>query len=150
MLNRLTSARPVVLALLAAVTIGPLVRLQPAPALAGAWTMVDYRGPAAHGSATGQLLFVDGHFSLTYTMDEGSERWGRAHAGTYEINGDRLIDNVGWSMEYVAGKPSVARKPSVRETTFSLTADTLTVRFSNGSVQTFKRASNLQSLARGR
>ena len=131
------------------IVAAPRVRLS-ADALSGAWRMVNYQGAASHGTASGQLLFADDHFSLTYTMDENGQRWGRAHAGTYEINGDRLIDNVGWSMEYVAGKPSVARKPSVRETTFSLTADTLTVRFSNGSVQTFKRASNLQSLARGR
>jgi hypothetical protein len=108
--------------------------------LAGAWTMVKYEGSATHGSATGLLLFADGRFSLTYRMDDAGEHWGRAHAGTYEVNGDRLTYHVGWSMEYVAGKPSVAAKPSDRETTFSLAGDTLTITFSNGSVQTFKRA----------
>ena len=112
-----------------------------ADSLSGAWTMVKYEGPATHGSATGLLLFVDTHFSLTYTMDEAGQRWGRAHAGTYDVSGDRLTYHVDWSMEYVAaGKPSVAVKPSDRETRFSLAGDTLTITFSNGSVQTFKRA----------
>jgi hypothetical protein len=107
---------------------------------AGAWTMVNYEGAASHGPATGLLLLADGHFSLTYTMDEAGQRWGRAHAGTYSINDDRLMFHVRWSMEYVAGKPSVAAKTSDRETKFALANDTLTITFSNGSVQTFKRA----------
>jgi len=111
-----------------------------AESLAGAWTMVKYEGPATHGEATGLLLFADGHFSLTYTMDEGGQRWGRAHAGTYDVSGDRLTYHVAWSMEYVSGKPSVAAKPASRETKFALAGDTLTVTFSNGSVQTFARA----------
>ena len=111
-----------------------------ADALSGAWTMVKYEGQASHGSATGQLLFTNGHFALTYTMDEAGQRWGRAHSGTYDIKGDRLIYHVEWSMEYVAGKPSVAAKPSDRQTKFSLTGGKLTITFSNGSVQTFTRA----------
>jgi hypothetical protein len=111
-----------------------------ADSLSGSWTMTKYEGPATHGAATGLLLFADSHFSLTYTMDEGGQRWGRAHAGTYDVSGDTLTYHVGWSMEYVAGKPSVAAKPSDRQTTFTLAGDTLTVTFSNGSVQTFKRA----------
>ena len=111
-----------------------------ADSLSGAWTMTKYEGPATHGSASGVLLFTDGHFSLTYTMDEGGQRWGRAHAGTYDISGNTLTYHVGWSMEYVSGKPSVAAKPASRETTFTLAGDTLTVTFSNGSVQTFQRA----------
>ena len=107
---------------------------------AGAWTMVRYEGQASHGVATGLLLLADGHFSLTYTMDEAGQRWGRAHAGSYSINGDRLMFHVGWSMEYVAGKPSVAVKTSDRDTTFALANDTLTITFSSGSVQTFRRA----------
>ena len=125
----------IVASIVAALTVGAR-----ADTLAGAWTMVKYEGPATHGAATGLLLFADGHFSLTYTMDEGGQRWGRAHAGTYDVNGERLTYHVGWSMEYVAGKASVAAKASDRETKFSLAGDTLTVTFSNGSVQTFKRA----------
>jgi hypothetical protein len=111
-----------------------------ADSLPGAWTMMKYVGPATHGSASGLLLFTDRHFSLTYTMDEGGQRWGRAHAGTYEVSGDTLTYHVGWSMEYVSGRPSVAAKPADRQTKFTLASDTLTVTFSNGSVQTFKRA----------
>src|SRR6185436_6328378 len=111
-----------------------------ADSLSGSWTMTKYEGPASHGSATGQLLFADSRFSLIYTMDEGGQRWGRAHAGTYDVSGDTLTYHVGWSMEYVAGKPSVAAKPADRATKFRLAGDTLTVTFSNGSVQTFKRA----------
>jgi hypothetical protein len=111
-----------------------------ADSLSGAWTMTQYEGPATHGSASGLLLFTDGHFSLTYTMDEGGQRWGRAHAGTYDVSGDKLTYHVGWSMEYVSGRPSVAAKPADRETKFTLAGDTLTVTFSNGSVQTFRRA----------
>lgn len=111
-----------------------------ADSLSGSWTMVEYEGPASHGSATGLLLFADDHFSLIYTMDEAGQRWGRAHAGTYDVNGDTLTFHVGWSMEYVSGTPSVAPKPSDRDTKFSLVGDTLTVTFSNKAVQTFKRA----------
>src|SRR4051812_35259257 len=125
MSDRRTYSRYIFLAVLAAAT-AQFTHAQAAPPLAGAWTMVDYRGPATHGSASGLLLFADEHFSLTYTMDEDNQRWGRAHAGTYEVKGDRLIYSVSWSMEYVAGKPSVAAKPSIRETTFSLSNETLT------------------------
>jgi len=111
-----------------------------ADSLSGAWTMTKYEGPATHGSASGLLLFSGSHFSLNYTMDEGGQRWGRAHAGTYDVSGDTLTYHVGWSMEYVTGRPSVAAKPADRETRFTLAGDTLTVKFSNGSVQTFKRA----------
>jgi hypothetical protein len=134
--HRLIRVCPLVPALI----VAALATEARADTLAGAWTMVKYEGPATHGSATGLLLFADGRFSLTYRMDDAGERWGRAHAGTYEVNGDRLIYHVGWSMEYVAGKSSVAAKPSDRETKFSLAGDTLTITFSNGSVQTFKRA----------
>jgi hypothetical protein len=120
--------------------VGVLAAGVRADTLDGAWTMVKYEGAAAHGPATGLLLFADGRFSLTYTMDEAGQRWGRAHAGTYSVSGDRLTYHVGWSMEYVAGKPSVAAKPSDRETKFTLAGDTLTVTFSNGSTQTFRRA----------
>jgi len=111
-----------------------------ADSLAGAWTMTKYEGPATHGTASGLLIFTDGHFSLIYTMDESGQRRGRAHAGTYDIGGNTLTYHVGWSMEYVSGRPSVAAKPADRETKFTLAGDTLTVTFSNGSVQTFKRA----------
>jgi hypothetical protein len=111
-----------------------------ADSLSGAWTMTKYEGPATHGTASGLLIFTDGHFSLVYTMDESGQRWGRAHAGTYDIGGNTLTYHVGWSMEYVSGRPSVAAKPADRETKFTLAGDTLTVTFSNGSVQTFKRA----------
>ena len=111
-----------------------------ADSLSGSWTMTKYEGPATHGTATGLLLFADNHFSLNYTMDEAGQRWGRAHAGTYDVSGETLTYHVSWSMEYVAGKPSVAAKPADRETKFKLAGDTLTVTFSNGSVQTFKRA----------
>ena len=111
-----------------------------AESLAGAWTMVKYEGPASHGTATGLLMFTDKHFSLNYTMDEDGKRWGRAHAGTYDVNGDTLTFHVGWSMEYVSGRPSVAPKAEDRDTKISLAGDTLSIRFSNSAVQTFKRA----------
>lgn len=107
--------------------------------LSGAWMMTKYEGPASHGTATGLLLFSDGHFSLTYTMEEGGQRWGRSHAGTYDVSGDTLTYHVNWSMEYVSGRPSVAAKPADRQTKIKLAGDTLTVTFSNGSVQTFQR-----------
>ena len=108
--------------------------------LSGAWTMVKYEGPAAHGTVTGQLVFTGDRFDLIYTMDEGGQRWGRAHAGTYDVKGDQLTYHVAWSFEYVSGKASVAAKPQDRTTTFMLKGDTLTVTFaSNGGVQTFMR-----------
>lgn len=111
-----------------------------AESLAGAWTMVKYEGPASHGTSTGLLMFTDKHFSLNYTMDEAGKRWGRAHAGTYNVSGDTLTFHVGWSMEYVTGRPSVAPKAEDRDTKISLAGDTLSIEFSNGAVQTFKRA----------
>ena len=112
-----------------------------ADSLSGVWTMTKYEGPASHGNATtGQLICADGHFSLIYTMDEAGQRWGRAHAGTYALNGDTLTFHVGWSMEYVSGKPSVAAKASDRDTKFTLAGDTLAIAFSNNAVQTFRRA----------
>jgi hypothetical protein len=112
-----------------------------ADSLSGVWTMTKYEGPASHGDATtGQLICTDGHFSLIYTMDESGQRWGRAHAGTYTLSGDTLTFHVGWSMEYVSGKPSVAAKASDRDTKFTLSDDTLAITFSNKAVQTFMRA----------
>jgi len=108
--------------------------------LSGAWTMIKYEGPASHGAATGLLLFGNGHFSLVYTMDENGQRWGRSHAGTYDVKGDTVTYHVAWSMQYVSGQPSVAAKRSDRQAKFAVTGDTLTITFSNGSVQTFKRS----------
>jgi hypothetical protein len=127
-------------ALVVALLISMLSIGASADTLSGVWTMVKYEGPATHGAATGLLLFADGHFSLTYTMDDGDHRWGRAHAGTYRVAGDTLTYHVGWSMQYVEGQASVAAKPIDRDARFVLSADTLTVTFSNGSVQTFARA----------
>jgi hypothetical protein len=127
-------------ALLVALFVSMAGAAAAADRLSGAWTMTKYEGPATHGTASGLLVFADNHFSLTYTMDESGQRWGRAHAGTYGVSGNKLTYHVRWSMQYVSGTPSVAVKPEDRETTFALTGDTLVVTFSNGSVQTFKRA----------
>jgi hypothetical protein len=109
--------------------------------ISGVWTMMKYEGPASHGTTTtGQLICADGHFSLIYRMNEAGQRWARAHAGTYDVKGDTLTFHVGWSMEYVSGKPSVAEKASDRVANFKRSGDTLTITFSNGSVQTFTHA----------
>lgn len=115
-------------------------RVASADNLSGAWTMVKYEGPATHGTASGQILFADGHFSLTYVMDDKGQKSGRAHAGTYTVSGDKLTYHVKWTFQYAEGKGSVGEKESDRDTKFALNGDTLVITFSNGSVQTFKRA----------
>jgi hypothetical protein len=72
-----------------------------ADALSGSWQLESYTGPASHGTASGLLVFADGQFSLVYTMDEGRDRWGRAHAGRYAVDGDTLTYAVEWDIQYV-------------------------------------------------
>lgn len=118
-----------------------------ADALAGSWQLESYTGPASHGTASGLLVFADGQFSLVYTMDEGRDRWGRAHAGRYAVDGDTLRYDVEWDMQYVKGQASVAGKPSARKTRFAVNGDLLTVTFENGAVQRFRR---IRSVGQGR
>jgi len=107
---------------------------------AGAWMMVSYEGGSARGTPSGLLLLADGHFSLTYAMDDGARRIGRAHAGTYEVTGNKLTYHATWSLEWLSGTPSVAPRPVDRDATFVIDGETLTVTFTSGSVQKFRRA----------
>jgi hypothetical protein len=108
--------------------------------LVGAWSMESYTGPAATGPATGQMMFSNGRFSLIYTMGrDGQSASGRAHAGAYTLNGEDLELQVLWSMEYVNGKGSATNQPSSRPVRIIVRGDQLTMTFSNGGVQTFRR-----------
>ena len=132
---------PLVTVFLAILGLGAAsVRLH-ADALSGSWRLESYTGKAAAGPASGLMIFADDRFSMVYTMEEAGEpKWGRAHAGSYRVEDNTLILSVTWSMEYVAGRPSVAVKPSERRTRFRIDGDSLTITFDNGAVQKFTRA----------
>jgi hypothetical protein len=110
-----------------------------AEALEGSWTLTGFEGSATFGKSTGLLVFADGHFSLVYAMEENGKRWGRAHAGRYTVQGETLTYHVGWDIQYARAEPAVSVTPADHKTRFTLTGDVLTVTFSNGGVQTFKR-----------
>jgi hypothetical protein len=110
-----------------------------ADALEGSWTLTGYEGSATFGRSTGLLVFADGHFSLVYAMEESGKRWGRAHAGRYTVQGDTLTYHVGWDIQYARAEPAVSVTPADHKARFAIAGDVLTVTFSNGGVQTFKR-----------
>jgi hypothetical protein len=110
-------------------------------ALTGAWVMQTYTGGGSIGPATGQLIVADGRFALIYRMTPPSAApSGRAHGGTYTLQGTALIFHVEWSMDHVSGKGSVATDPSNRRVKAVVRGDRLTLTFENGAVQTFTRA----------
>jgi hypothetical protein len=110
-------------------------------ALTGAWVMQTYTGGGSIGPATGQLIVADGRFALIYRMTAPSAApSGRAHGGTYTLQGTDLIFHVVWSMDHVSGKGSVAADPSDRRVKAVVRGDQLTLTFENGAVQTFTRA----------
>jgi hypothetical protein len=112
-----------------------------AQSLQGVWRLVSFEGGGSMGPATGQMLFVDGHWTLLYTMDEkGHPKAGRAHGGTYQTSGETLTLKVEWSMQNVTGKASATDRVSENVTQFTLTGDELTVRYKSGGVMRFKRA----------
>ena len=108
--------------------------------LQGAWRLVSFEGGGSMGTATGQMLFVDNHWTLLYAMDEkGQPRSGRGHGGTYQTSGDTLTLKVEWSMQNVSGKASVADRVAENVTQFTLKGDELVVRYKSGGVMRFKR-----------
>jgi hypothetical protein len=112
-----------------------------AQSLQGAWRLVSFEGGGSMGPATGQMLFVDNHWTLLYTMDEkGQPKAGRAHGGTYQTSGQTLTLKVEWSMQNVTGKASATDRVSENVTQFTLQGDELTVRYKSGGVMRFKRA----------
>jgi hypothetical protein len=136
--RRWTQAVPVAAVLVLAVVLGAAAPHQ--DTLDGTWEMINYEGPAAVGRGSGMLLFADGRFSLVYTMDEPSGRKsGRAHAGRYRVTGSKLALDVEWSLEQVSGKGSVADKPFQVSPRLTRHADTITLAFEGGGVQTFRR-----------
>ncbi len=111
-----------------------------AQTLSGSWRMERYEGGGSTGPSQGLLLLADGHFSLTYTMQEdGRPTAGRAHAGRYEATEDTLTFHVEWNIEHVGGKATVAQRQAERVTRFTLLGEELTVRFENGAIQQFRR-----------
>jgi hypothetical protein len=110
-----------------------------AQGLGGAWRLVSFEGGGSTGPTTGQLLLVDGRWSLIYAMDgAGSLPDGRAHGGGYEAKGQTLTLRVEWSMQNVGGKASVADKPTDNITQFTLQGDQLTIRYKSGGVMQFR------------
>jgi hypothetical protein len=112
-----------------------------AQSLQGAWRLVSFEGGGSMGSTTGQMLFVDGHWTLLYAMDEkGHPTAGRGHGGTYQTSGDTLTLKVEWSMQNVSGKASVTDRVSENVTQFTVKGDELVVRYKSGGVMRFTRA----------
>jgi hypothetical protein len=127
-----------ILALIVTLTLATPVRAQ---SLQGVWRLVSFEGGGSVGPATGQMLFVDGHWTLLYTMDEkGPAKASRAHGGTYQATGDTLTLKVEWSMQNVSGKASATDRVSENVTQFTLKEDELIVRYKSGGVMRFKRA----------
>jgi hypothetical protein len=121
--------------------IAPAVLAQADP-IAGIWELTSYEDPVNRGGATGLLFLRDGRFSIVYTMNEGTPQPdGRAHAGTYRVEGDRIIYTLDWDLHYVGGKGIVGRKGSVAKPRFKLEPNALVVTYENGSVHRFRRAS---------
>ena len=112
-----------------------------AQSLQGAWRLVSFEGGGSMGPASGQMLFVDGHWTLLYVMDEkGHPKAGRGHGGTYQASGDTLTLKVEWSMQNVTGKASVTDRVSENVTEATVKGDELIVRYKSGGVMRFKRA----------
>lgn len=127
--------------------VGALVGMMTAVAVAGtapdprgAWRLERYTGGGSVGPATGQLILAGGRFSLVYTMTGADGTLsGRAHAGSYRVDGDTLALGVEWSMDHVNGKGAVAPRPSTRAPGFRLEGDRLTLTYENGAIQVFER-----------
>jgi hypothetical protein len=108
--------------------------------LEGGWQLERYEGGGSTGPAEGLLLLADGHFALTYTMQEdGRPSAGRAHAGRYDIKGNTLTFRVQWNIEHVSGKASVSQRPAERAIRFTLRGEELILHFENGAIQQFRR-----------
>ena len=126
---------------LAILCIAPLALAQDDP-IAGTWELTSYEDPDNRGRATGLLFLRDGRFAIVYTMNEGTPQPdGRAHAGAYRVEGDRIIYTLDWDLHYVGGKGIVGRKGSVARPRFRMEPNELVVTYENGSVQRFRRAS---------
>jgi hypothetical protein len=136
------SARlPIVRLVLAMFVALTLVAAADAQTLQGAWRLVSFEGGGSMGPAAGQMLFVDGHWTLLYVMDEkGHPKAGRGHGGTFQTSGDTLTLKVEWSMQNVTGKASVTDRVSENVTQATVKGDELIVRYKSGGVMTFKRA----------
>jgi hypothetical protein len=132
--------RPAAALALAIACITPAVLAQNDP-IAGTWELTSYEDPLNRGGATGLLFLRDGRFSIVYTMNEGTPQPdGRAHAGTYRVDGDRIIYTLDWDLHYVGGKGIVGLKGSVARPRFKLEPNALVVTYENGSVHRFRRA----------
>jgi hypothetical protein len=137
-MNRCSSRVRLVVGLLVFLTFAAGAEAQ---SLQGAWRLVSFEGGGSMGPATGQMLFVDGHWTLLYTMDEkGQPKAGRAHGGSYQTAGETLTLKVEWSMQHVTGKASATDRVSENVTQATLKGDELTVRYKSGGVMRFKRA----------
>ena len=108
--------------------------------LAGAWVMDSYESPAKTGPATGMMMFAGDSFALMYTMKPEGGKDGRAHAGTYQRDGDAMTISVGWSIHVIGGEGLVDEDASSRKTKVAVAGDSLTVDLGGGSVQKFHRA----------
>ena len=128
-------------ALALAILCGAPAALAQEDAIAGAWELTSYQDPGNRGRASGLLFLRDGLFSLVYTMNEGTPQPdGRAHAGTYRVEGDRIVYTLDWDLHYVGGKGIVGQKGSVARPRFRIEQNELVVTYENGSVHRFRRA----------
>lgn len=101
------------------------------------------RGGAQPVPIAGLIVFRDGWFvQQSINTGEPFERQlAQAHAGTYQLGAGtlRMQAEVGVVVDPTSPKPIDWRDGSVHEVTVGQTGDRLNLRFSTGTVQTFKR-----------
>src|SRR5688572_22312551 len=139
MLQRLMRAGLVILvvAILGVASFAQVARTAP---VEGVWQLKTYSGGGNEGTASGQLILENGHFSYVYTMNEQrTPPDGRAHAGRYRLDPDGIVFLLNWDLHYVGGKGTVTKGSAESKTRTVVNGNTMTVTFSNGAAQTFER-----------
>lgn len=124
-------------------------RVVAADPLEGAWQLQAYRSNQANGEevpAAGILIFRQGMFGMIYQMSsETGKLFGRAHGGSYTLEGKQLVFDMKTWVQAVAG---AAGLPSVGPTyaRIDLQQDILTIRFKSGSIQKLQRVKHANAV----
>jgi hypothetical protein len=108
--------------------------------LDGTWLLESYVLPAHDLNAAGLMMIGDGHFAMTYTMQApGAAPSARSHAGTYSVDGDRIVFHVQWWVELVDGVARIVPPVDEGAGLALVDGDTLLLTFGSGGVQTLHR-----------